>query len=125
MSGIRIVSLKNQRVIADKCLVADRFWVRLRGLIGRRSMGRTEGLWFPHCSSVHTWWMSMPIDVVFLRPSGSRRSGVWEVSSVHAGVRPWRVLPLADWGATVTLELAAGAAMEGDLKPGDEVECIG
>ena len=125
MRRIRIVSLKNQRVIADKCLVADRFFVRLRGLIGRRSLERTEGMWFPRCSSVHTWWMSMPIDVVFLRPSRTGRPDLWEVSSVHPSVRPWRLLPLGDRRSSVTLELAAGAAEEGSLLPGDEVQCTG
>jgi len=69
--------------------------------------------------------MSMPIDVVFLRRSRSGRPGVWEVSSVHPSVQPWRLLPLGDWASSDVLELAAGAAKEGSLLPGDEVECIG
>ena len=125
LRSIQVVSLKNQRVIADKCLVADRFFVRLRGLIGRSSLERTEGMWFPRCSSVHTLWMSMSIDVVFLRPSSTARPGVWVVSSVHSSVRPWRLLPLGDWRASEVLELSAGAAKEGDLSPGDDVQCIG
>ena len=125
MRRIRVVSLKNQRVIADKCFVADRFFVRLRGLIGRSSLSRTEGMWFPRCSSVHTWWMSMPIDVVFLRRSRSGRPNAWEVTSVHPSVRPWRLLPVGDWNSSDVLELAAGAAEEESLLPGDEVECIG
>lgn len=125
MRRIRVVSLKNQRVISDKCFVADRFFVRLRGLMGRRSLERMEGMWFPRCSSVHTWWMSVPIDVIFLRRSRAGRPGVWEVTSVHASVQPWRLLPLSDWRSSETLELAAGAAEEGSLVPGDEVECIG
>lgn len=125
MRVIQVVSLKNQRVIAEKCIVADRFYIRLRGLIGRSSLDRTEGMWFPKCSSIHTWWMSVPIDVVFLRRSRASRPGVWEVCSVHSAVKPWRLLPLGNWGASETLELAAGAAKEGDLLPGDEVQCIG
>jgi len=124
MRIVRIISLKDQRVISEKCVVADRFWVRLRGLIGKHSMSPSEGLWFPRCSSVHTWWMSMPIDVVFLRRSAKRSANVWEVTSVRSEVRPWRLLPLGDLKASETLELAAGAAKESGLSPGDEVECI-
>ena len=67
----------------------------------------------------------MPIDVVFLRPSRKGRPDVWEVCSVYSAVKPWRLLPLGDWSSSETLELAAGAAREGDLLPGDEVQCIG
>jgi uncharacterized membrane protein (UPF0127 family) len=69
--------------------------------------------------------MSMPIDVVFLRRSRSGRPNAWEVTSVHPSVRPWRLLPVGDWNSSDVLELAAGAAEEESLLPGDEVECIG
>ncbi|MEN9723807.1 MAG: hypothetical protein RJB38_1793 [Pseudomonadota bacterium] len=124
MASAKIVSLKNQRVISDQCVVADRFLVRLKGLIGRVSMSQSEAMWFPNCSSVHTWWMQMAIDVIFLRSISGDARGVFQVVAIHSGVRPWRLLPLWSPRATDTLELAPGVIQLMDLRPGDEVQCI-
>lgn len=122
MRTFRIVLLKNQTVIAEKCFEAVRFFDRLRGLMGRAALSRDEAMWFPRCSSIHTCWMRFAIDVIFLRPSNAR-PGTWVVGSVQEGVRPWRLM-VWDRSASVVLEMAAGTAKERGLSPGDEVECI-
>lgn len=118
---VRVQALKNQAVIADKCLVAECFLDRLRGLIGRPALRDGEGMLFPRCNSVHMWFMRFAIDVVFVRiekgPHGESR----RVSSVHSNVRPWKLAPLADWRANEALELPAGAASRHGLKVGDEL----
>ncbi len=123
MQAFRVIRLKDQAVIADQCFEAVRFLDRLRGLMGRAGLGPGEAMMFPDCSSIHTCWMRFAIDVVFLRRADGR-TGVWCVSSVRAGVRPWRFW-VADFGADRVLELDAGRAGSIGLVPGDEVECIG
>ena len=127
---ISIQKLKNKAVIADKCHVAECFVFRLRGLIGRTSLEPGEGMLFPKCNSVHTWLMSIAIDVVFLRkelrkePREDCKSGaVFTVLSVHHGVKPWRIFPLYKKGASETLELPAGIAGKYAIEAGDEL-CI-
>lgn len=105
--------------IASNLEVADRFWPRLRGLIGRNSFEQGEGLLFPRCNSIHMWMMRIPIDVVFLRKSGA----CWEVLSLHPGLKPWKALPVGNFRADDTLELPEGSIMRIGLKPG-EVLCI-
>ena len=122
MRSIRIVSLKNQTVIAEKCFEAVRFLDRLRGLIARPALAADQAMWFPRCSSIHTFWMSFAIDVIFLRPSHGR-PGVWEVTSIRSDVRPWRPM-VSDRKASAVLEMSAGVARQRGLSPGDEVECI-
>jgi hypothetical protein len=125
MRAVRVIHLTNQTVIAEKCFEAVRFFDRLRGLMGRTALIAGEAMWFPNCWSIHTCWMRMAIDVVFLRPSRSKLQAhppVWEVVSVYSAVRPWRFW-VGERSASAVLELAEGAAKQRGLSPGDEVYC--
>ena len=46
--------------------VARTFSSRLRGLMGRASLGEEEGLFLAKCSRVHCCFMRFPIDVLYL-----------------------------------------------------------
>jgi uncharacterized membrane protein (UPF0127 family) len=116
---IRVHSLRNQTVIADRCVEANSFLARLRGLIGRKKFEPGEGMLFPKCNDIHMWFMSIPIDVIFLK----REKNVFRVTSVRGGVRPWRALPLRDGGASETLELPSGTIERCELREGDTL-CI-
>ena len=121
---IRVQSLKNQRVIAETGNVAVRFWDRFIGWMGRSRVSPGEALYFPRCQSVHTWFMSFPIDVVFLKTTKSEAGKVHHVvHSVFENVRPWRLLPPTDWKADDVLELPLGSIEVHGLEVGDEV-CI-
>ncbi len=52
-----------------KVYVADNFFLRLRGLIGRNPE-EVGALLIQPCSQIHTFMMSAPIDVVYLDKSG-------------------------------------------------------
>jgi uncharacterized protein len=100
-------------VACARCVVADGFLTRLRGLLGRRELPRDEGLLINPCSSIHTWFMRFPIDVVFLDRD-------LRVVRVAADVGPWRLR----WGrgARQVLELAAGEAAARGIGVGDRLE---
>jgi uncharacterized membrane protein (UPF0127 family) len=119
MAGIRFVRKHDGALITTEASVADTFVTRLRGLIGRSEFRAGEGLLFPRCSSVHMWMMRIPIDVLFLR----KRDAAWEVLSVHAGLRPWKVLPVGNLRADDVLELPAGTVARHSIREG-EVLCI-
>jgi len=90
-------------------------WARMRGLLGRTSLEPDEGFFIPACSSIHTWGMRFPIDVVFL----DAQMRVWRVVS---GLRPWRLA----WcpGAKAVLELAAGASLAAQIRRGLAVSLV-
>lgn len=122
---LKVKSLKNQAFIADKCFVAERFFDRLIGLIGKRELAPGSGVLFPKCNNIHMWFMSIPIDVVFLRREKSADgSDVFRISSTHEKVKPWKVLPLFDLRATDTLELPTGTIARCLAQAGDEVVCL-
>lgn len=97
------------RVICERCVVADRPHTRLRGLLGRRTLGRDEGLLLHPSPSIHTWFMRFPIDAVFL-------DAQLRVLGIASDVAPWHVAGRR--GARAVLELAAGEAVRRDLETG-------
>lgn len=120
----RVHSLTKAGLVADKCFMAERYFHRLLGLIGKTSLEPGEAMWFPRCREIHMWFMSIPIDVVFLRARREQMGRtVYVVSSVHEDVRPWRFLPLRDRRASETLEMRAGSVGELGITVGDEL-CI-
>jgi uncharacterized membrane protein (UPF0127 family) len=96
--------------------VADTPLARMKGLLGRRSLGAREGLLLRPAGSVHTAFMRFAIDVVFLDRE-------LRVLRVAPSVPPWRLV--AQRGAKAVLELPAGAAERIGLEPGTLVSLGG
>jgi uncharacterized membrane protein (UPF0127 family) len=124
MGTVRVQSLKNQSLIADKCIVANRFFARLKGLIGTSRLEPGEGLLISPCNDIHMWFMSMPIDVVFVRENRSADGHATHlVCSTREDLKPWKLLPVRDSSAAQTLELPAGTIRRCAIAAGD-VLCI-
>ncbi|WP_294482744.1 DUF192 domain-containing protein [uncultured Victivallis sp.] len=101
-----IFNLDSLRYVARRPVWALSWRQRLFGMIGRRfdPENGIDAMIFPRCGAIHTMWMSIPIDVVFL-DSGSK------VLKVSSRVKPWR-LSVSCRGASTVVELPAGAAEE-------------
>ena len=97
--------------LASRILVADRWWERLRGLIGQPPLQRGVGVLLQPCRSVHTWGMRFAIDVLFL----DREE---RVVALYPALPPRR---LTRWHrrAHAALELPAGALAASGTRPGD------
>lgn len=90
--------------------IADAFWARLRGWLGKETAGE-DGLLILPCNSVHTFFMKFPIDVVFLNFKNQ------VITSVEV-VRPHKIIwPVKE--AKGVLELPAGAVARLAIKAGD------
>lgn len=97
--------------LAERAGVADRFWQRARGLLGRPSLADGDGLILRPCKAIHTWGMGYPIDVAFLDRSG-------RVVASYERIGPNR---RTAWhsGADSALELPAGALGRASVAVGD------
>jgi uncharacterized membrane protein (UPF0127 family) len=104
------------RVLCERCFVADSAVARMRGLLGRSGLESGEGLLLRPASSVHTFFMRFPIDVVFLGRDG-------EVLKVAERVPAWRTA--AARGAKAVVELPAGEAARRALRVGDRLDPAG
>jgi uncharacterized membrane protein (UPF0127 family) len=56
--------------LGTEVLRASTFWKRLRGFIARPEPKLGEGILLAPCNAVHTWWVSFPLDLVFLDENG-------------------------------------------------------
>jgi hypothetical protein len=81
-------------------------------LLGRDELAPDEGLLLTPESSVHTWFMRFPIDLVFLEADLT-------VLAVRERVRPWRTA--GHRGSRAVLELPAGTCEQRGLRPGDRL----
>ena len=108
MKGLPEMSLwrGNERIL--RLFVAETWWTRARGLLGRPRIRADEGLWIAPCASVHGIGMRYAVDVLFL----------------DAGLRILRCARLKPWGviacrhARITVEMEAGACARMDLQAG-------
>jgi uncharacterized protein len=98
--------------VCERTCVADTPFTRMKGLLGRDGLEQGEGLLLRPASSIHTWFMRFPIDVVFLD-----RELV--VVGIADGVEPWRAAGRR--GAKAALELPAGEAARRGLSVGDQL----
>lgn len=100
MKRIAVHRAETSGTIADRVGVADSFWLRARGLLGRPRLEHDEGLLIHPCRAVHTLGMRYPIDVAFLDERGI-------VVATYPGLLPNR---RTSWhsAATYALELMAG-----------------
>ncbi|MBA2323157.1 MAG: DUF192 domain-containing protein [Pseudonocardiales bacterium] len=91
---------------------ADRWWLRARGLLGRKGLQSGEGLLLRPCRAVHMLGMAFPLDVAFLDSNG-------KAVALYHRLNPGA---LTRWHrcAIDVLELPAGtlartATVEGDI----------
>ena len=110
---VRIVNETREAVLATRATVADSFWSRFRGLLGRTELAEGEGLVIEPCSSVHMLGMRFAVDALHLDRSGT-------VLRVVPELRPNRFGPLV-WRSHVVLELPAGTAAGTGTVVGDRV----
>ena len=101
------------RPIAERVEKADDAASRSKGLLGRDSLDRTEGLWIVPCPMIHTFFMRFPIDVLFLDRG-------LKVVRVLENLKPWRLSPWV-FSAHSVLELAGGS-LQGSVKAGEQLE---
>ena len=106
-------------IFADQIHVASNYWTQLKGLIGTKHLTPDEGLWFPGTNSIHMWFMSIPIDALFLGKPDAQ--GYRAVIGLRHTMRPWRNIVWLMRGANGCLELAAGTLAATGLQKGDLV----
>ena len=104
-----VLNVTRKTILAANALPAYSYFMRLRGMIGRSFSG-FDGMYFPHCTSIHTFFMSQSLDVVF----ASRDGRVLDTASV----RPWTACCRCG-DAYGVLELPEGALMRSGTEPGD------
>lgn len=113
MKYVRATNLTRGRTLGSRIAVADRWWRRLVGLLGRARLDHGAGLLISPCRGVHTFGMSFPLDVALLDRDGA-------VVARFAALAPNRITGLHR-RARHALELPAGTLDGTGTRAGDRV----
>lgn len=112
-SGARTRVLDPHGGLVGHVVEARTAWSRMVGLLAHTSLPVGEGLLLEPAWSIHTWFMRITIDVVFLDGEG-------RVLRVYPQLPPWRLVSGTRAARTV-LEFGAGTLARTPLAPGDLV----
>jgi uncharacterized membrane protein (UPF0127 family) len=105
-----MVLYRGSEAISMKVETAGSFIRRFAGLIGKKKIPAGYCLYFPGCNSIHTFFMSMAIDVIMTSAQG-------RVEGLFPGILPWKFAFTRE--AADTIEAAAGTIAASGIKKGD------
>ena len=83
--------------------IADNFFKRAKGLIGRDGLNPGEGMLIPKCNAIHTFFMRFPIDATFLSATG-------EIVKTVRDIHPGNPMVFGGWRAAKVLETQSAAS---------------
>lgn len=109
----KLANRTRELVLVSECEMATSLWARARGLLGHAPLNQGEGMLICPCQSIHTFFMSFPIDVAFLNRD-------LRIVHIIPSMPAWRLSPHL-FKAHSVLELPAGALAVTGSSVGDEL----
>lgn len=103
---------KNSTVLFSQATVAGNPFLKMKGLLGKKTMSSEEALIFSKAPSLHTFFMKFPIDIAFL-DSTKRVITCW------IGVKPNRILPYVK--SSYTIEMPEDSIPRKGITLGDQL----
>ena len=107
----QLINTRNSSLLADNLKLAKTFMQKTKGLIGTKKLNEKEALWISPCPSVHTFFMSFSIDVIFTDKN-------LKVTSLFENIPPGKIL----WGGIRSynvFEMKEGRIQTTQVKKGD------
>lgn len=108
-----IINKTKNKTIANVIYLADTPFKRMKGLLGRKSLGVLEAMVIKPCNSIHTFFMRFPIDVLFIDKEGKVIKGIVNMSS-------FRLSPIY-FTSQFVVELPAGTIQTTNTTEGDQI----
>ena len=108
---------KGDQILVTKVRIAKTFFERFSGLMGQKEITIEDVLVFPKCNSVHTFFMRISIDVIFVSAQGV-------VTQVFSNLNPWRLL-LPQKKVAHCIEMPSDEAGKMGISIGDSLSCEG
>ena len=109
----RVMNTTRNTLLGTHVRVANTFLSRLKGLTGAASLPMGGGLQIVPCTSVHTFFMKITIDVLFL-------DAELNVIDVNHALGPWKMSRVY-FDARSVLELPVGVAAGSQTVAGDSL----
>jgi hypothetical protein len=97
---MRLINQTKNTVLAENVLIADNPLKRIKGLLGKKNFLPEQALILEPCNSIHTFFMSFAIDVIFVDKD-------YRVVKLLQGFVPNRISRIC-WHSSRVIELSAG-----------------
>ena len=110
---MKAINKSRNIVLAADCRVAHGVLQRIRGLLGRKSMGKSEALVLRPCNSVHSFFMLFAIDLLFVDKNS-------RAVKIIKAFKPFRISPVY-FGASYVIEFPSGTISPESVHPGDMI----
>lgn len=82
-----LFNISKNESISSRVEIAESFYARSKGLLGRSKLENSHCLWIHKCNSIHTFFMKFAIDILYVDRN-------FKVTNIHRDIKPWRL----DWG---------------------------
>ncbi|MBC7421666.1 MAG: DUF192 domain-containing protein [Bdellovibrio sp.] len=103
-------------LLIEKLEVAESFWQRGRGLLGRKNLEANQALWIMPCNNIHTFFMKFTIDCIFVDKK-------MQIKKIVSRVSPFRFVG-PYWKAFSVIETSEGFAEKKKLSIGDHLYVV-
>ncbi|HHX22948.1 MAG: DUF192 domain-containing protein [Tepidanaerobacteraceae bacterium] len=113
---MKVLNLNKQVALGVKVYQTKCFFQRLKGLIGTNKLEEGEGLLITPCTSIHTFFMKYPIDVIYFDDENI-------ILHILHSIQPYSFSPIIKKAKGV-LELPAGTCISTGSVVGDKIELV-
>jgi hypothetical protein len=113
---MRLINQTKNIILAEDVFIARTIFTRIKGLLGRRTFLPGQALILAPCSSVHTFFMHFPIDVLFIDKD-------YKVVQALSLLNPNRI-SRTYWHSSKVIELPAGRLGVTNTEIGDKLQLL-
>ena len=111
---MRLINQTKNSILADEVVVADNFFTRLNGLLGKKHLQKGKALIIRPCNAVHTFFMRFPIDVIFIDKD-------YKVIKIISCLKPFSFGGVC-WKAILVIEFPSGTLNSSNVGLGDSLQ---
>ena len=111
---LHVNNLSRSKTLVDKGRVADNPWSRFRGLMGVRQLEQGDGLLIDPCDNIHTHFMRIPIDVLYVDANHC-------IVHIDPDMKPWRI-GRRRAAARFVIEMPSGVVKSTKTIVGDQLQ---
>lgn len=111
---VKVFNLSSENIILEEAEIANSFFKRFKGLLGRRKLEPGKGIIIRPCRSIHTMGMLFTIDLAFVTKMNC-------ICYIIEKLKPFRVSPAIE-KACYVIEAPAGTFAKTKTAVGDRVK---
>lgn len=113
---MKIINLTKGTVLADSATLADTPLSRIKGLLGKREFLRGQAMILRPCNSIHTFFMTFAIDVLFVNKSH-------QIVKTLSDLSPFKLSNIC-FKSSYAVELPAGIITATNSSVGDILQIV-